>query len=101
MTSHTPHVIDVYYSSGEACDSDPSRKWSAFLTLQCTRGESETAQPVFQPEEDKCELHFVWQNSSFCVGVEACSVEGKQDKHVYNLDGLLSQTWTVSVLKYQ
>ena len=97
MTSHTPHVIDVYYSSGEPCDSDPTRKWTAFLTLQCARGASETAQPVFQQEEDKCELHFMWQNSSFCVGVEACSVEDKKRNTVYNLDGLLAQTWTVSV----
>ena len=97
MTSHTPHVIEVYYSSGETCESDPTRKWTAFLTLQCARGASETAQPVFQEEDNKCELHFVWQNSSFCVGVEACSVEDKRNNTVYNLDGLLSQTWTVSL----
>ena len=46
--------------------------------------------------DDDCELQFLWQNSSFCVGEEECSVTDPDTNYVYDLDGLFSQTWSVS-----
>ena len=95
MTSHSPHVVEVVFPSGTTCDNGHSKKWSAYVRLACATGGEQTPLPVFQRDSD-CELHFVWQNSSFCVGVESCSAEDPSTHYVYNLDGLLSSTWTVS-----
>lgn len=94
ITSHSPHTIDIHYDSGSECDSDPDRNWEALVSLECSSRASSTMDPIFQRADD-CTLTFVWQNSSFCVAEESCSVVAS-DGTIYNLDGLFADTWTVS-----
>ena len=95
ITSHSPHVIEGVYTSGIPCGSLSEGKfWTAFVTLQC-KARGGTAVPVFVSDDD-CELQFLWQNSSFCVGEEECSATDPETNYVYDLDGLFSQTWSVS-----
>ena len=93
LTSHTPRTVEVVYTVGLPCHS-LLRTWTAVVSLQCASRKSSTKMPVFQSSDD-CRLDFVWQNASFCVGEESCSVSDDKG-HVYNFDGLFSQTWTVS-----
>ncbi len=93
LTSHTPHTVEVVYTMGIPCHS-PLQTWTAVVSLQCASRKSSTKMPIFK-SADGCRLDFVWQNASFCVGEESCSVND-DGGHVYNFDGLFSQTWTVS-----
>ena len=93
ILSHAPHVFEVVYDTGETCTGD--RDWSAVVTLVC-KWRGGTAQPVFQSSTD-CTLRFVWKNSLFCVGHEMCAAEDKAGGYTYDLDGLLSDTWSVRI----
>ncbi len=94
LTSHTPHTVEVVFTKGKECVGS-QKTWTAVVSLQCASRESSTKMPVFQSKDD-CRLDFVWQNASFCVGEESCSVSDVNG-YVYNFDGLFSQTWTVSL----
>ena len=94
ITSHLPFEFEIVYPSGVRCGSDSSKKWTAFITLQCDPNGG-TPQPEFV-SDDHCELQLQWKNSSFCLGQKACIATDPHTKFIYNLDGLTSQTWTVS-----
>lgn len=91
ILSHSPHVFEVVYDTGETCTGD--RDWSAVVKLVC-KWRGGTSEPVFQSSTD-CTLRFVWKNSLFCVGHEMCAAEDKASGYTYDLDGLLSDTWSV------
>ena len=94
ITSRLPYEFEIIYPSGVRCGSDSSKKWTAFVTLQCdARGG--TQQPEFV-SDDHCELQLQWRNSSFCLGDRACVATDPHTRFIFNLDGLYSQTWTVS-----
>ena len=93
LTSHTPHTVEVVFKDGARCDS--THNWTAVVSLQCSSRENSHPHPVLVSADD-CRLDLVWQNASFCVGEESCSVVDSNG-HVYNFDGLFSHTWTVSL----
>ena len=93
ITSHLPFEFEIVYPSGVRCGSDSSKKWTAFITLQCDPNGG-TPQPEFV-SDDHCELQLQWKNSSFCLGQKACIATDPHTRFIYNLDGLTSQTWTV------
>jgi len=97
ITSHTPHTVEVVFTTGSPC-GDGSNSWSATVGLQCSTRQSSTPNPVLV-SSDNCLLDFVWQNSSFCLGEKPCSVTDDEG-YVYNFDGLFSQKWTVSLNMY-
>ncbi len=92
ITSHSPHVFEVLYPSGAPCGH--GQTWSALVTLQCSAHRG-TPSPVFVSAKD-CILQFLWKSSSFCLGEEDCVATDTNSGFVYDLDGLFSQTWTVS-----
>ena len=93
ITSRLPFEFEIVYPSGVRCGSDLSKKWTAFVTLQCDP-DGGTQQPEFV-SDDNCELQLQWRNSSFCLGQRACIATDPHTRFIYNLDGLTSQMWTV------
>ena len=82
-------MFEVVYNSGESCEDD--RFWTAVVRMQC-KSHGGTPAPVFVSDSN-CELEFLWKNSSFCLGEEECAAVDPDTGYVYDLDGLLSQTW--------
>ena len=93
IVSHAPHTFEVVFGSGAKCSEDT--QWSAVVTLVC-KWQGGTQHPVFVSDSD-CTLRFLWKNSLFCDGHEMCAAEDKTTGYTYDLDSLLSSTWSVSV----
>ena len=91
VTSHSPHSIEVVFDSGTECET--GGQWRAFVMMACSSTTNQMAPELVS--DGNCELHFRWLNSSFCVGEETCAVVDPSSGHVYNLDALFSETWTV------
>ena len=93
IVSHAPHTFEVMYDKGAKCSEDT--QWMAVVTLVC-KWRGGTNHPVFVSNDD-CTLRFLWKSSLFCDGREMCAAEDKATGYTYDLDGLLSSTWNVSV----
>ena len=91
ILSHAPHMFEVVYDSGTTCRGD--QQWTAVVTLVC-KWKGGSPAPVFVSDTD-CTLRFVWRNSLFCDGREMCAAEDKATGYTYDLDALLSDTWSV------
>lgn len=93
IVSHSPHVFEVVYDTGDTCAE--GLQWTAVVTLVC-KWKGGTHAPVFV-SSNRCLLQFLWKSSLFCSGREMCAAEDKVTGYTYDLDGLLSDTWNVSV----
>ena len=91
ITSHSPHIFEVVYDSGETCNGE--KQWTAVVTLAC-KWRGGTSDPVFLSADD-CNLRFIWRSSLFCVGPEMCAAKDEASGYTYDLDGLLDDTWSV------
>ena len=92
IVSHAPHIFEVVYNNGTACGV--GNRWTAVVTMVC-KWKGGTNGPVLVSAID-CNLQFLWKSSLFCNGHETCAAEDKDSGYVYDLDGLLSDTWSVS-----
>ena len=93
IVSHAPHIFEVVFDKGEVCNGDS--QWTAVVTLVC-KWQGGTDGPVFVSSSD-CTLRFLWKSSLFCDGREMCAAEDKASGYTYDLDSLLSSTWSVSI----
>ena len=93
ITSHAPHVFEAVYDVGTMCDAE--RDWAATVSMVC-KWQGGTSHPVLVSDRD-CNLQFLWKSSLFCVGPEYCAAtDDGGSGYVYDLDGLMNSTWSVS-----
>ena len=62
--SHSPHVLDVVYSSGTTCEG--GSKWTVIIRVRCSSAD-DFSRPKLQSTRG-CEISFDWPTSALCIG---------------------------------
>ena len=63
IVSHSPHAVDVQYSSGESCDSQVT--WTVNVHMYCSN-HNNSDRPYLESTSG-CEIRFTWPTSALCL----------------------------------
>ena len=63
LVSHSPHALDIQYTSGESCDGHVT--WKVNLHIYCSN-KNNSKQPYLESSSG-CDIRFIWPTSTLCL----------------------------------